>query len=339
MINDGDWYTDDEEDGDGHDLRHLAACCGTDSDAWAFLEEISRLDTRLLAFDAVADAIEWAPTRTLEAIATVLKVAVDQGWITDDTPGPDTWSDFLRTWRSEESDSEEAAETGLHPCGAASAPLTIPQLGHRPYPGNRAEDPTLGTDSFAQALAEDQVDAMTLNLISHVSITDVDPVDPSRFRATIDQGLLRTHDGMYLIDSCGARIRYLLTVEGHEPVMYVDQRISGPDARAAGGRAIHDYPSLDSHAQIDGHIVCAGDLIAAGGKIVHIDNQSGSYQPTGRHLAAVVRLTLRLGILSDRAEFAQFLTSAEGFDVDSGDLRTLLSPEVWKRLQANGSCG
>ncbi|MCX4781723.1 hypothetical protein [Streptomyces sp. NBC_01264] len=153
------------------------------------------------------------------------------------------------------------------------------------------------------------------------------------FRAVISGGRLMTHDGKYPIHTDGTRVRYVIAVEHGDPVIFVDQYVSAQDSGTAGGASVVKYRALDSHAQIEGQIACAGEVDVNAGKVTYIDNQSGTFQPTGRHFAAILHLVARLRILSEKAEFAQFVARPQNGDVDLGALRKLLSDEVWNLLR------
>jgi hypothetical protein len=154
-------------------------------------------------------------------------------------------------------------------------------------------------------------------------------------------GILKTHDGRFLIDTHGKRLRYVMVVVTGKAVLYAHQSVSAEDeATLQAHDSMVGYPALDSHAQIDGHVIGAGDFIVSQGRIQWISNKSGTWQPGGANLAATLKLLVRMKVLNEnaivkkRVTVAQFIHRPEGYDVDDGDLMELygriMDGKLWK---------
>ncbi|MFE5540768.1 hypothetical protein ACFQ78_34230 [Streptomyces sp. NPDC056519] len=342
-------FDDAAADGVGAPRHHpddLAYELGPASPAWRFLRDLDGGAADHARYeDVVAGAYgpygAYGADGDLAAqyAAEILRAARDLGWIEDATPGEASWDDFFEAWSGTgyggDGDPTDPSDSSEEDLGASYPPVYERSAARSIDAGPGHATATRGTGSFEDALAADGVDLRTVGLVSGVHVAPADRADPARFRGTVVGGRIRTHDERFPIDSGGTAIRYLLAVSDGEPVLYLDQGLSRDDADAAGARAIEDYPSLRSHAQIDGEVVCAGDMVVSAGKIVSIDNKSGSYQPSGRNLAAVLHFTRELGILAERMDFYQFISRSEQWDVDAGDLNRLCAAEVWARLHKN----
>jgi hypothetical protein len=90
------------------------------------------------------------------------------------------------------------------------------------------------------------------------------------------------------------------------------------------------YPILQSHGQIGGQVIGAGDMKVSGGRITEITNQSGTWSPQGKHLAMTLKWLVRTGILDENAivggkvTVSQWTSRPDGYDVDKGKLYELL---------------
>jgi hypothetical protein len=120
-------------------------------------------------------------------------------------------------------------------------------------------------------------------------------------------------------------------------VLYVSQffREADLDDIDEGGL---DYPVLSSHAQIEGDVIGAGDMIVAAGRITSISNKSGTFQPRGAHLAATLKFMVRIRLLSETeivqgaVTVRQWISQQKGPDVDNGQIMTLLGAAMEGRL-------
>jgi hypothetical protein len=204
----------------------------------------------------------------------------------------------------------------------------------------RTDDP-LGTGSFQEGLSETP-DLTRLGLTSNVTgfgRDDVKPVAKGRFKVMFStDGRILTHDGAYPIDSNGEKCRYVILLEADGAYLYTDQCISEGIGVAAQD-VFNNYPTLDSHGQIDGHVIGAGDMIVDQGQVIYLDSQSGSFHPTGANLAATLKLFVRTGLITEEqivtggVTVAQFI-AAGGFDVDEGDLVNLLGAAMAGQLRS-----
>ncbi|MFF4369435.1 hypothetical protein [Streptomyces sp. NPDC001594] len=323
-------------------LERLKEALGWESDGVELLEQLAFTSVCELDWERVPLLVDWREARTRDAMADVVRAAAQLHWIAETELGPDAWHAFVRAWRPRDfvgDESDEADEADGFPAraGGAQAPYGVSAalpVGHSSAAGWEPQNPTWGTDSFEAAVGTDRLALDRLGLVSGVPVTGLPAVDPERFRGTIGGGLLCTHDGKFLIDTSGITCRYLISLQHGEAVLYVDQRLSASDWQAAGATAVSAYPSLDSHGQIaTGQIVCAGDMQVSEGRIVYIDNHSGSYTPRGSNLAAVLHLVKEFGILADDAAIRQFLSKVDGYDCDAGELRQLNTGAVQERLE------
>lgn len=194
------------------------------------------------------------------------------------------------------------------------------------------------TTSFEAAL-ENTPPWTELGLIQAVMPTDVDELrDQTKCRVRAAGGVLSTHDGRFRIDTGGTTERYVLCMEGVTPVLYASQALTDADSLRAGHQAMSEYPLLSSHAQISGTVVGAGDFSATGGRITAITNQSGTWRPDGKHLAAVLKLLVRSGIVDEDAFVTQsvpvklFVSKPDGYDVDGGELVSILGRALSGKL-------
>ncbi|RSS81243.1 hypothetical protein [Streptomyces sp. WAC06614] len=320
--------SDSESEYGGRDRAELEELLGSIS--LDFLQLLAGNDRESLRYENVGAVAEgWSAGMLELAMTGILDAAARLGWITDATLGPDAWESFLDEWPDPEAfegRSSSYGDDGAAAAYARSAAVSI--RGRVLFPSE-----TGGSRSFEETLEADRISRHGKQLVSHVYLTEVDPVERETFRGPVVDGRVHTHDRRYRIDSGGQKMRYLISVEDGGAVLYLDQRMSERDARQVGPVGIERYPSLQSHAQIDGSIVCAGDVVMEDGKVVAIDNHSGSYQPSGRNLAALLRLTHELGILSEGTAFFQFVSHGNAYDPDDGELGRLCSAEVWARLQ------
>lgn len=323
------------------DRAQLTSLLWESAIALELLVELSRRHMDTLDYEDVTFILDsWPSDLVSEAVQQILDAAATLGWITDGTPGHDSWCAFLNVWLLAEdsslSRSSSSSSSSSDSSDEGEVAWNSERVGYmdvaRWRAGEEREGTTGGSESFERALGAEQLDTDGMGLTSHVSALRVGRVDPARFKTQVIGDLVHTHDGRFVIDSGKGTIRYLMSVEDGQAVLYMEQSLSESDARTVGGPGLQLYPVLFSHAQIDVDIICAGDLTIKAGKIVYIDNQSGSYQPTGKHLAAALRLTRKLGILGERTRFAQFISQPDGFDVDAGFLKRLRSAEVSAKL-------
>jgi hypothetical protein len=152
-------------------------------------------------------------------------------------------------------------------------------------------------------------------------------------------GTLWTHDGRFAIDSGGAAIRYVLGAADPDPVLYISQDISESDQSRLSGAEHMRYPMLDSHAQITvASVIGAGDVKVAAGRILSISNQSGTWQPRGSNLAHTLKFMVRIGLIHEAAIVSgavtvqQFISTAQGYDVDKGILLDLIGAGMQGKL-------
>ena len=192
--------------------------------------------------------------------------------------------------------------------------------------GARATPEAKGTGSFRAALDNTPDDA-DIGLANAVPQTRGERTDQDRLKAVIgDDGTVRTHDGVYAIDSDGHPLRYVLVAgDDSDPVLYIDQSLSAADTTLAGVDNLSKYPTLDSHGEITvGRVIGAGDIRVAAGKITFISNKSGSWHPNGDNLARTLKFLVRAGLVDERdivqgnVTVAQVINKTEGMDVDAG---------------------
>ncbi|WP_405490779.1 hypothetical protein [Streptomyces sp. NBC_00096] len=271
-------------------------------------------------YDGTSDKFEIGKLDTDDLMTALLMSGLPQNQrVTGELLTPQNWLALLTLHFPEKFDKLPQAPAWQQGGLTFTSPSTTDGIG--------------GTTSLGEALSGDAHRPEQMDLDPHVSITSVDPVDAEKFLGVVRDGCLHTHDGLYPIDSNGAKLRYLLRIDDVGPRLYVDQCLGAQDAATAGGLGIVQYPTLSSHAQIDGQIACAGDVIVAAGKVTFIDNHSGTYQPTGKNLGAVLKFAKTLGILTDRTEFEQFVSQPNG-KVDKGLSVLLNRAAVWERLNA-----
>lgn len=166
--------------------------------------------------------------------------------------------------------------------------------------------------------------------------------DQRRYRVVVrPDGTLLTHDGRFPIDTHGERLRYVMVAEADGVVLYASQSVSVEDENTLESHeSMVAYPELESHAQIDGHVIGAGDFVVSQGRIQWISNKSGTWQPRGANLAATLKLLVRMKVLDEKmivknmVTVAQFVHRPDGYDVDDGDLVVLygriMEGKLWK---------
>jgi len=192
--------------------------------------------------------------------------------------------------------------------------------------------PVDGTGSFQTGLAHTPAQD-TLSLVPSVMPTDVTALADQRHCLAVikPDGTVWTHDGSFAIDSGGAEIRYVLGAGDPDPVLYISQHISESDEKGLSFTKSMTYPMLQSHAQITvASVIGAGDVVVAAGHIRSISNQSGTWQPRGSNLAHTLKFMVRIGLLGEGAIVSgavtvqQFISKAQGYDVDDGILVDLI---------------
>lgn len=196
-----------------------------------------------------------------------------------------------------------------------------------------------GTGSFIEAM-EHTPPLAELGLVRTVQQAKVGAVNQAHCRVTVaGGGTLMTHDGAYRLDTGGADMRYLILLEVGQAVFYASQSLSDDDDAQLGYLQAQAYPILGSHAQIDGTVIAAGDWVVSNGRLTRISNQSGTWQPNGPNLAVTLKLLVRSGIVSENAivtgdvTVQQFISKPDGFNVDAGKLRTILTRALSGQLQ------
>ncbi|MGP3690609.1 hypothetical protein ACTVZO_38965 [Streptomyces sp. IBSNAI002] len=308
------------------------------ADTWEYLDELSVKDAHQILYAGVAQALDVGLVTAESVMQEILSAAVMARLVsaTEAVLTADTWNAFVKrsfpekfTYSPSHYSGTSSDEESTFGNPRSSAIRIAPQGAGSTGPSHA----TGGTRSFGATLEED-CGVQHLDLEPRVLATDVSPVDAGKFRAVISgDGRLMTYDNQYAIHTAGTPVRYVVTVEeDNSAAIFVDQHISAEDSRRAGKDGMR-YRALESHAQIDGQVACAGEITVDAGKVTYIDNHSGTYQPTGRHFAAILRVAVKLGILADKAEFAQFVAQPQNVDVDRGALQKLLSDEVWSRLR------
>jgi hypothetical protein len=204
-----------------------------------------------------------------------------------------------------------------------------------------AEDRSMGSRSFQEELAAQSPDDL-IPLLGNVRFTDVKPVDQTKLKVTISGDRLYTHDRMHLLDSDEAEIRYVLCqVGGGGLQLYASQMFrreikadtgdtnDGPGTSDTPVDLIGTYPFMESHAQVTGTVIGAGDFVVSDGHITEISNKSGTWHPRGSHLAAALHAmtawrVLDTGLVKTGAiPVKQFLPGSDAENVDEGELVTL----------------
>lgn len=325
------------------DIGDLLHALDEESDARAMLLDMVYQDVAELSFELIVNESTFTPQRAEEAVGRILAAASEAGWIPDAGCNADAWAGFLMAWRprdhgEDESDASWSGEDpgpterddhAPHPVSGAISIGSGPRRSHEGPP-----TATRGSSSFEGALGLEGTDLADMHTVTHVRITEVEQLrHPERFRAVIDGGRIHTWDGKHVIDGGASKLRYLWVVEEAGLALYLDQSVGPRQRTALAGLPLDTYPSLSSHAQIDGTVACAGDLRVMDGKITYIDNHSGSFQPGGRHYAAAVKYARRLGIVADGVELAQFHSESDGADVDRGRLVALNARAVGSLLK------
>lgn len=216
----------------------------------------------------------------------------------------------------------------------SSAPMAI---GSRA--SSQSRNPIGPSSSFLDALASTPQESH-LGLTRHVQQKDVAPLgNQQKCRVTVAaDGKMMTHDGLYSLDSEGEWVRYVMLIERDATVFYASQVVAEADAGKIGWRGFVDYPVLTSHAQIAGTVVAAGDMVVNEGRVQEITNQSGTWQPSGKHLALVLKRLVRMGIVGEDALVAgrvtvqQFISRPEGYDIDAGHLVQIMGDAMNGKL-------
>ena len=204
-----------------------------------------------------------------------------------------------------------------------------------------ADDKSMGSRSFqAELTAQSPGD---LNpLLGNVKVTDVKLVDQTKLKVTIRGDRLYTHDGKHLLDSDEEDIRYVLCEVGggglqlyasqtfrHEIKADTSDTDDGPGTSEIPVDLFSTYPFMESHAQVTGSVIGAGDFVVSNGQITEITNKSGTWHPRGSHLAAALHAmtawrVLDTGLVKTGAiPVKQFLPGSDAVNVDEGDLVTL----------------
>ncbi|HEU5353767.1 MAG TPA: hypothetical protein VFU65_04875 [Actinocrinis sp.] len=245
--------------------------------------------------------------------------------------------------------SRESADVGGHPAADGpdsrpSKPTTTASVPQSIQPatapmGISVHGAKGGTSSFNAALAHTP-EITEIGLPGGVMNYDVSPLgDQAKCLAFISPGgLLYTHDGLHPIDSAGKPIRYVLVLgsEG-EPVLYISQHVAAA-AEGQTGFSDHEYPILESHAQIEGQVIGAGDMIVNVGQIEFVSNQSGTWRPRGRNLAHTLKFLVRIRLLKEtdiaqgKVTVGQFIGQPDGYNVDEGELVMLVGRVMTGKL-------
>jgi hypothetical protein len=189
-------------------------------------------------------------------------------------------------------------------------------------------------------------------LFGNVRVTEVKLVDQAKLKVTIIGERIYTHDGRHRLDSEGAEIRYVLCrvgVDGLE--LYASQMFkteiradttdtddeSEASETAAPVDRFRTYPSMESHAQITGNVIGAGDFVVSDGKITQISNKSGTWHPHGDHLVTALRALSGWKVLdvelirAGKIKVKQFLPDNDPNNPDAGELVTL-HPRQFEKL-------
>ena len=199
--------------------------------------------------------------------------------------------------------------------------------------GAEAVDESGGTSSFQEAIRVPGLGDLSDALQANVMFNEVTQVDQSKLRVQINGAQMRTHDGLHVLDSQGALVRYVLVGSGNSVVLYASQ----VTLANLGARAIFDYPTMTSHAQVTGAVVGAGDFVITQGVITKLSNQSGTWHPHGNNLVTALRAFKQWGVLNDRAVKAggiavnQWIPARDQTNVDAGRL-VPLDPERLQNL-------
>jgi hypothetical protein len=224
---------------------------------------------------------------------------------------------------------------------AYSAPKPTPAPPRRPQTaaigigGNKrqvADDLSMGSSSFQQEL-ESPHDLSPL--LGNVRVTEVKSADQSKLTVTIIGDRLYTHDGRYRLDSGRAEIRYVLCRVGDGGLqLYASQMFHHENKADTSENALHvdligTYPFMESHAQVTGTVIGAGDFVVQDGRITRITNKSGTWHPRGSHLAAALRAMTAWQVLdaslvrTGEIPVKQFLPGSDPNNPDEGALVTL----------------
>lgn len=221
------------------------------------------------------------------------------------------------------------------PAAAPTAATAIPSTAS----SARKALQTGGTRSFTAGLAHTPRPGDLVLVPSVMPNAVAELPDQRKCRATVrGDGTVWTHDDRYPIESAGQWIRYVLIDAGDSNLeLYISQEISeSVELESAAGMT--DYPTLQSHAQIQGSVIGAGDMIVEAGRITAVSNKSGTWQPRGSHLAYTLKFLARIGLIGEDAIVSgavtvrQFLSRPDGYDVDAGDLVRLVGDAMEGKL-------
>jgi hypothetical protein len=188
--------------------------------------------------------------------------------------------------------------------------------------GAEAVDESGGTSSFQEAIRVPGLGDLSDALQANVMFNEVTQVDQTKLRVQINGAQMRTHDGLHVLDSQGALVRYVLVGSTNSVVLYASQ----VTLANLGARAILDYPTMTSHAQVTGAVVGAGDFVITQGVITKLSNQSGTWHPHGNNLVTALRAFKQWGVLDDGAvkaggiEVSQWIPARDQTNVDAGRL-------------------
>lgn len=230
----------------------------------------------------------------------------------------------------ERTELREAAQAG--PPRAPTVPVPTAAVGIGAGAGKS------GTGSFIEAIANTP-SLNELGLVRTVQQAEVGAVNKAHCLVTVAGGRLMTHDGHYRLDTGGVDMRYLILLEAGQAVFYASQTLSDDDEDGLGHVEARAYPILGSHGQIDGTVIAAGDWVVSNGRLTRISNQSGTWQPNGPNLAITLKLLVRMHIVSENAivtgnvTVEQFISRPDGYNVDAGKLRTILTEALSGHLE------
>jgi hypothetical protein len=234
------------------------------------------------------------------------------------------------------------------PMSSAPKPIAAPPKRTQPAAigaGGNTRRPTEVLSTPSGSFVDELNSPRDLNpLLGNVRATEVKPVDQDKLKVTISGGRLYTHDREYPLDSGGAEIRYVLCQVGNGGLqLYASQLFDYPvkadtdddddesDVGATAGPVdlIRNYPTMQSHAQVTGTVIGAGDFVVTDGRITQVSNQSGTWHPHGNHLAAALRAMTAWNVLdaglvkTGKIRVKQFLPDTESDNPDAGETVTL----------------
>jgi hypothetical protein len=214
-----------------------------------------------------------------------------------------------------------------------------------------ADTLSMGSESFQEKLTEETA-TLSGALLPNVRFTEVKAVDQTKLKVTIVGERIYTHDGRHRLDTEGAEIRYVLCQVGADGLqLYASQMFkteitadtadTDDESEASETPALVDrfraYPSMESHAQITGSVIGAGDFVVSDGRITQISNKSGTWHPHGDHLVTALRALSGWKVLdaelvrAGKIKVKQFLPDLQSDNPDAGDLVTL-DPRQFEKL-------